>query len=118
MLPALGFAAAALGLGGCSLALSGPSPDRPRDRHPDCDTGKGLIVLDGIVGSSLGLGSLVALGDNASAVALLPAALGAVFLGSAIAANRRVNACRAAFAEYEDGQRAAPLPPPALPAPA
>ncbi len=96
-------AAAALALGGCALTLSGPDANRPRDRVPRCDTGKALVATDAILGSVLGISSLVALGEDAGGAALLPAVTGAAFVLSAVSANGRVNDCRAAIAEYESG---------------
>jgi hypothetical protein len=101
--------AAALALGGCSLALSGPGADRPRDRAPRCDTGKGLVVADSIVGSALGVAGLVALGEDLGSVALLPVGAGAAFVLAAINGNSSVNDCRAAMDAYD--ARQAPLSP-------
>jgi hypothetical protein len=102
--------AAVLALGGCSLVISGPAVDRPRDRLPICDTGKGPVAADAIAGSFLGLGALVALGEDAGSVALLPAALGAAFFASAIRGNSRANACREAIAVYEGSMLRGPMP--------
>lgn len=96
--------AAVVALGGCSLTLSGPGADRPRNRAPTCDTGKGLVVLDGIAGAAFGTGALIALGADAGEAALLPAALGIAFVLAAVSGNSKVNGCRAAFAEYDTGR--------------
>jgi hypothetical protein len=68
--------AVALALGGCALTLSGPAADRPRDRVPRCDTSKGLVATDAILGSVLGVAALAMLGEGAGEGALLSGALG------------------------------------------
>jgi hypothetical protein len=104
------YLAVALVHGGCALTLSGPDPKRSRDRVPRCDTTKGLVVADALMGSSLGLLSLVALGEDAGTAALVPASIGALFILSAVRGNGAVNDCRVAITEYEEGEtRAAAL---------
>jgi hypothetical protein len=83
--------AVALALGGCALTLSGPAADRPRDRVPRCDTSKGLVATDAILGSVLGVAALAMLGEGAGEGALLSGALGTGFILSAVSANGRVN---------------------------
>ena len=85
---------------GCSLALSGPGANRPKNRSPECDTGKGLVALDGVVGSVLGTGALVLLTENQSGAATVTALLAAAYLGAAFKGNTTVNECRNAFAAY------------------
>lgn len=92
---------------GCSLALSGPDPKRPRNRAPQCDTGKGPVTLDAVMGSILGTGALIAASDDEGGVALVTGLLAAAYLGAAIRGNSTVNDCREAIAAYE-----APLPDP------
>lgn len=89
---------------GCSLALSGPGANRPRDRAPQCDTGKGLVALDGVVGSVLATGALVAVTDDESSLALVSGLLAVAYLGAALRGNSNVNECRTALAAY-DGER-------------
>jgi hypothetical protein len=55
------------------------------------------------------VGALAALGQDAGAVALVPAGLGAVFILAAVSGNSKVNDCRAAMDAYDAG--AVPLPP-------
>ncbi len=84
---------------GCSFALGGPDPRRPPNQAPSCDTGKTAVVLDGVMATSAGVTTL-AVGSVSGAAALVPAVIGAVFVGAAIHGNNVVNACRAANAEY------------------
>jgi len=91
--------AAAL-LGGCSLALSGPAANRPRAEAPRCDTGKGLIALDGLIAAGVGVGGLAAIGNDEAAVGGALLLLGAVFAGAAYRADGNVSECRAQFASY------------------
>jgi hypothetical protein len=108
--PGILLVTAALALGGCSLTLSGPSPSRPRDRPPDCDTGKGFVASDAIVGSLLVFGSLIALANDAGSSALLPGAAGAGLVLSALSGNSKVNDCRAAIAKYDAATDDEPAP--------
>ena len=86
---------------GCSLALTGPDPTRPSTTRPECDTGKGLVGLDGVVGGAFALGSLSALGSDAPEAAALTALVAVAFIASAARGNGVVNRCREAFALYE-----------------
>jgi hypothetical protein len=97
---------------GCAFGLSGPDSDRPRSKMPQCDTGKGLVVLDGVMATAAGLVALSLAGENEPAVALLPAGLGALYLGGAISGNRSVNKCRAAMTEYETYMASGSMRPP------
>lgn len=85
---------------GCAFALSGPDPDRPRNQVPRCDTTKNLVVLDGVMATALGVVALSLVTADESAVALLPAAVGALYVGGAIRGNNNVNACRAEIDNY------------------
>lgn len=89
-----------MSLTGCSLALSGPDPGRAASEVPRCDTGKGLVGIDGVVGGGLALGSLVALGADEPETALISGVFAAAFIGAAMRGNRVANECRAAFAAY------------------
>lgn len=92
---------AVLLLSGCAFGLSGPDPDRPRNQPPRCDTGKGLVVLDGVVAATAGIIAISLAGDTEPAVALLPAAIGGIYLAGAIKGNKAVNECREATSQYE-----------------
>jgi len=86
---------------GCSLALSGPNPERPANTVPRCDTGKGLVGLDGVIGGGFALASLSALGADAPEAAAVTALVAAAFIASAARGNGVVNDCREAIAKYE-----------------
>ena len=85
---------------GCSLALSGPDANRPKSRAPECDTGKGPVALDGVVGSVLATAALVALSDNQQSVAVVTGLVAAAYLGAAFHGNSNVEECRSALAAY------------------
>jgi hypothetical protein len=87
-------------LGGCAYSLSGPSPNRQRNEPPECDTSKSLVVIDGLMATALGVAGLSIASTDEPAVALLPLAIGAIYLGGAIKGNTAVNKCRAATSEY------------------
>lgn len=93
-------AGALLGCWGCAFSLDGPSPNRPRDRVPVCDTSKGLVALDGVMAAALGVATL-SIAAEEPAAALIPLGLGALYLGGAVSGNRTVDKCRAAIADYE-----------------
>lgn len=100
---------------GCALALDGPDVHRPRGQQPACDTGKGLVVLDGVVGSLAGISGLATAVDGASATAsgvLLVTA--AIYLASAIHGNGEVNACRDDFVRYASDEVMPSRPTPAV----
>jgi len=86
-------------LAGCSFALSGPDPKAPRTQSPHCDREKTTVVIDGVLASAAGVATLAVGADNGGA-AVIPALLGAAFIGAAIHGNNVVNRCRAADAEY------------------
>lgn len=86
---------------GCSLALTGPDPTRPSTTRPECDTGKGLVGLDGVVGGVFALSSLSALGNDAPEAAAVTGLIAVAFLASAARGNGAVNRCREAFSLYE-----------------
>lgn len=87
-------------LSSCSLAISGPSANRPRREAPTCSGSKGAVAFDGLVGTGLafaGIGSL-AEEQNGTGAALLIAS--GALLASAIYGNSKVNRCREDFAKY------------------
>jgi len=92
---------AVLFISGCSFGLSGPKPDRPRSLPPVCSTSRGLIILDGVAGSIFGLTAIGFATTSEPAIALLPAAVAAVYLGAVISGNQKVNECNKAVEEYQ-----------------
>ncbi|MEO8549378.1 MAG: hypothetical protein ABI678_05380 [Kofleriaceae bacterium] len=97
-------------LAGCSFALSGPDPKAPRTQSPHCDREKTAVVIDSVLGAAAGVATLAVGADNGGA-AVIPALLGAVFVGAAIHGNTVVNDCREADAEYLATLQSAPPPP-------
>jgi hypothetical protein len=113
-------------LSGCSLAISGPSPDRPRNKPPTCDTSKGLVALDAVVAATMSVIALSLATGNNGGEAVAPVLVGGIFAASAIHGNNAVNACNREQANYESemaanrtpaGPEEPPLPPerPSLP---
>ena len=98
-------------LSGCSLAITGPSPDRPRTKAPTCDTSKGLVALDGVLAATMSMvGLSIATGNDGSA-AIAPLIVAGLFTASAIHGNNEVNACIREQTNYESEMAArAPLP--------
>lgn len=95
-----------LGLSGCSFTLSGPDPARPRYKPPECDTGKGLVVVDSLIGTALGITALALVGGNNGSSAIAPALLGAIFIGAAIHGNGTVDRCRTELDQFAAATRA------------
>jgi len=86
---------------GCAFGISAPDPDRPRNQMPRCDSGKGLVALDGAMAATAGLVALSLAGETEPAVALLPLSIGAIYAAGAIRGNRNANQCRAAMSDFE-----------------
>jgi len=93
-------AGALLGCWGCAFSLDGPSPNRPRNRVPVCDTSKGLVALDGVMAAALGVLTL-SVATEEPAAALIPLGLAALYVGGAVSGSRTVDKCREAIAGYE-----------------
>jgi len=91
-----------LALGACSLSLDGPDPQRPRSKPPECDTGKGLVALDVVVGSGFALGGLAVLDNGGAESSAIPLAISGLYLLAALHGNNTANACRSAMAEFTD----------------
>jgi len=99
----------ALAGGGCSFALSGPDPKLSPTQEPKCDVDKTSVLGDSLLATAAGITTLAVGADNGAA-ALIPAVIGAVFVGAAIHGNNTVNACRAAKEEYIASLHAPPPP--------
>src|SRR6185312_12108146 len=99
-----------LALSGCSLALTGPSPDRPRNKPPQCDTSKGLVFADALIAGTLGIVA-ASVGGNNGGEAVLPLIGAGVFVASAVHGNNVVNACNRELGNYNAEQLAADSPP-------
>jgi hypothetical protein len=80
-------------LSGCSLTLSGPAPNRPRNQQPVCDTNRSKVALDVALAAASGIAATSAANDNEGSVAVIPALLGAAFIASALHGNSVVNDC-------------------------
>jgi hypothetical protein len=86
---------------GCAFSLSGPDPQRAPNKFPECDTSKSLVVLDGVMATALGVTALSVVANSSEpAIALLPLAVGALYLGGAVSGNSSVNKCHAAIQEF------------------
>lgn len=94
-------AAVVLGCWGCAFSLDGPDPSRPRNRVPRCDSTKGLVALDGVMATAMGVAALAVVSAGSEpGLALLPLGIGALYLGGAVSGNRKANECQAALDEY------------------
>jgi hypothetical protein len=96
----MSFALLASSASGCSLALSGPGPFES-GKVPVCDTGKGLVVLDGTFGGLFSLSTLALLSADLGEAALVPGLIAAAFIGAATHGNSKVNACVEAMNDFQ-----------------
>lgn len=104
---------AVVGVSGCSLALDGPKPNRPRGYAPKCDDSKGLVVADGLLATTMGIAALSAFGQDETEAGVVLGLIGVAFTASAIRGNGVVNECRgeqALFAQ-ENAPQFAPTDP-------
>ena len=93
----------AVGTSGCAVAAAkGPGPGPVRaDRKPDCNDGKGAVVLDGLGATVLGVSALAAFAAEEGGVG---AALGLASVGliaSAVSGSRSADRCRLAEQQWE-----------------
>lgn len=63
-------------------------------------------MLDGVVAATAGIIALSLVDSQEPAVALLPAAVGGIYLAGAIKGSKAVNECREAYAQYEQSTAA------------
>ena len=95
-------------LAGCSFALQGPAPHRARTAPPACDSGKGLVTLDGVVAAGLAIVAIAVAGSNDSNLTALPALGGALYIASALRGNNVANSCREAMNEFAESRAPEP----------
>ncbi|HEY5923344.1 MAG TPA: hypothetical protein VIV11_16810 [Kofleriaceae bacterium] len=81
---------------------------------PKCDTGKGMVALDGVMAGVSGLVALSLAGETEPAVALLPLAIGSIYVAGAIRGNSNANKCRAAMGQWENYMTARETLPPGV----
>jgi hypothetical protein len=115
MRSARALAMIAVWLGGCSIAIGGPDAKRAPRVRPDCDTGKGLVKLDGATAAGLGVLGLAVLPSSGSASSVLLEG-GALYAVSALAGNHVVDRCRQQYETF-DREIALALAAPAATAP-
>ena len=87
-------------LSACSLGISGPSPDRPRREVPKCDTGKGLVAADGLLGAGAGLAGIAAASEGSGEAGAALLVVGTAFVLSAVHGNNKANACREEMVKF------------------
>jgi hypothetical protein len=98
-------------LSGCSLAITGPSAERPRTKAPTCDTSKGLVALDGVLAATMTVVGLSVATSTDGSAAIAPLIVAGLFTASAIHGNNTVNACIREQTNYESEMASrTPLP--------
>jgi hypothetical protein len=100
---------ALIGTSGCSLALDGPKPNRPKNYAPKCDDNKGLVVADGLLATAVGIGALSAFGQDEPEGGVVLGLIAVAFTASAVRGNGVVNECRAEQALF--AQETVPMDP-------
>jgi hypothetical protein len=94
--------ALAISSGGCALIMQqAPKKDREPREVPVCSTGRGGVVLDGIVASLLGAGALVGLANDEPGVGLGLGAIAGLYTYSAVSGHRSASKCEAAMKDYQ-----------------
>jgi hypothetical protein len=89
-------------LAGCGFGLDGPDPQRPRAQMPKCDTGKGAVVVDGLMATVATVVALSLVANDEPAGALIPAGIGAAYIGGAVHGSRAVDECRKSMDEWSE----------------
>jgi hypothetical protein len=89
-------------LAGCGFGLDGPDPQRPRAQMPKCDTGKGAVVVDGLMATVATIVALSLVANDEPAGALIPAGIGAAYIGGAVHGSRAVDECRKAMDDWSE----------------
>lgn len=87
-------------LAGCGFGLDGPDPQRPREQMPKCDTGKGAVVVDGLMATVATIVALSLVANDEPAGALIPAGIGAAYIGGAVHGSRAVDECRKSMDDW------------------
>lgn len=95
--------AISVGATGCAVAAArGPEPGPVRaDHRPDCNTGKGGVVADGLGATVLGISTLGLAAADEGAIAALTGLATAGLIGSAVSGSRSADRCEAALEEWE-----------------
>lgn len=104
-------------LTGCSLTLSGPDPNRPRNKPPACDTSKALVAIDGVLAATMGIIAVAVASNNDGGAAVAPALFGTAFVASAVHGNNTVNACQRDLESYDQAMAARDIEAPQRPEP-
>lgn len=86
---------------GCALAITAPAPDRQRFDMPKCDTGKGLVVADGLWGTLFGIAALAAMSNDEAGPGLTLGGVSALAFASAVRGNRAADECSTALVDYQ-----------------
>lgn len=111
--------ALAIGEGGCAMIMQQPPKKNRAPREvPICSTGRGGVVLDGLLATALGVGALVAFANDEPGVGLALGAVTGVYGYSAVSGHRSADECEDAMREYQIELAAREVPPlrPAAPA--
>lgn len=95
--------AISVGATGCAVAAArGPEPGPVRvDHRPDCNTGKGGVVADGLGATVLGISTLGLAAADEGAIAALTGLATAGLIGSAVSGSRSADRCQAALEEWQ-----------------
>jgi hypothetical protein len=95
--------AISVGATGCAVAAArGPEPGPVRaDHRPDCNTGKGGVVADGLGATVLGISTLGLAAADEGGIAALTGLATVGLIASAVAGSRSADRCSAALEDWE-----------------
>lgn len=95
--------AISVGATGCAVAAArGPEPGPVRaDHRPECNTGKGGVVADGLGATVLGISTLGLAAADEGGIAALTGLATVGLIASAVAGSRSADRCTAATQEWE-----------------
>lgn len=86
---------------GCSLSLSGPDPQASVRDTPRCDTGKGAVALDGVMGAVLAVPALAAFGGDEAELGVVLGLASVAYIAAAVRGSGIVDECRAAVEAHD-----------------
>lgn len=112
--------ALAIGEAGCAMIMQqAPKQHRAPGEVPVCSTGRGGVVLDGLLATILGAGALIAFANDEPGAGVALGAVGGVYTYSAVSGHRAASDCEDALRDYrtEVAAREEPALRPAPPAP-
>jgi len=109
--------AVAIGEAGCAMIMQQPpKKNRAAGEVPVCSTGRGGVVLDGLLATVLGAGALIAFANEEAGAGVAVGAVAGVYGYSAVSGHRSASECEDALRDYKTELAAREVVPPRPPA--